>query len=335
MILTMLLLLVQTEEPGSPPQDAALVAPVTNPGGWVTSDDYPLAALRDGQEGVTGFRLTIGPDGLPRRCEVTASSGRADLDDATCRLLMERARFKTHRDDKGVRIGGTYSSRVRWQIPDDYLERLAQSGFRVDETRGGLPRGPIPDPAMVTLDSADHYPAAAVAARLEGDVRMMLDVDVAGKVTNCVVTETSLVKSLDVAACALMRSNGQFQPALDSAGKPVKSVVPAVFSWMLPRSVEAEAAAEPPRRKFPLFEPATTTMTIVIGADGVASDCKFSSTGNVANLFPDKNPCDIFGGKVRYVPFVDASGQPVARRVTMRNALTIDDAETPKGTASK
>lgn len=323
MIWMILLLAAQAGAHADGTEDQERFRPATDPGSWVTTDDYPAAALRDAHEGTTGFLLTIGPDGLPRRCEVTASSGHAELDDATCRLVMARARFETRRDDKGVRVGGTYRNRIRWQIPDDYLERLAQSGFSIDEARAGLPRAPIPDPSMIMLDASDHYPPTALAARQEGDVGMMLSVDAGGKVARCVVTESSMVKELDATACALMRSDGQFQPALDSAGAPVKSEVPAVFSWVLPPA--QGAVAEPPRSKFPLSDPIMVTMTIVVGADGVARDCKFSGTGAGASLPMEKSPCDMFGGKVRYIPFVDAAGKAVARRVTVRTETIIED----------
>ena len=49
-------------------------------------------------------------------CQVTQSSGHADLDAATCTNVKRRARF-----DPAVRNGekvqGSYSNRVRWQIP--------------------------------------------------------------------------------------------------------------------------------------------------------------------------------------------------------------------------
>ena len=331
----MLWMMLMLAAPGGAPADAAdglaPFRPATNPGTWVTTADYPATALRDEHEGTTGFRLTIGPDGLPQRCEVTASSGHVELDDATCRLVMQRARFATRRDDKGVRIGGTYSNRVRWQIPDDYLERLAQSGFRIDEMRQAFPRAPIPDPSMITLDAGDHYPPAALTARQEGEVGMMLNVDAAGKVTGCTVSGSSLIRELDTAACALMRSKGLFEPALDSAGAPVKAVVPAVFNWVLPRT--DGAAAEPARSKFPLSDPATMSMTLVVGADGVARDCKFSATGPRENPPMEKSPCAMLGGKIRYLPFVDAAGKPVARRVTMRTETTITDEAGPGDSA--
>lgn len=345
MILTLLMLLsAQADSVPSPPEPPAPsvgslpVRPVNNPGSWVTSADYPARSLRDRSEGTAGFRLDVGPDGLPRRCEITASSGDVDLDDATCRLIMERARFQVQRDAKGVRVGGTYANRIRWQMPDDYLEQLARSGFHVDEERAVWPRAPIADPSMVTLDGADHYPAAALAARQEGDVRMTLAVDATGKVAGCAILIGSGVASLDEAACALMRSAGKFDPALDSMGNPVKARVPATFSWTLPRAVAADGQtvkAPPPVRKFPMSEAGSATMIVDVGADGAVADCRFVKGGSFASLDGAATPCDTIGGTIRYLPFVDAAGQPVARRVTMRSEVTIEAAPAAKGAANQ
>ena len=91
--------------------------PRGNPGGWVSPSDYPARSLRDEVEGTTGFRLTIGRDGVPTGCTVTRSSGSADLDEATCRSLGKRARFSPATDAAGNPVEGSWTSRVRWEIP--------------------------------------------------------------------------------------------------------------------------------------------------------------------------------------------------------------------------
>ncbi|HET6537602.1 MAG TPA: energy transducer TonB [Sphingopyxis sp.] len=93
-------------------------SPRGNPGRWATNDDYPARAMRDGREGTTGFRVTYGADGRVTGCDVTASSGHSDLDAETCKLITRRARFNAGKDRDGNPTGGTYSNRVRWQIPE-------------------------------------------------------------------------------------------------------------------------------------------------------------------------------------------------------------------------
>lgn len=93
--------------------------PKGNPGNWATSNDYPSRALREEREGTTGFRVTIGTDGKVIDCEITRSSGSADLDEATCSNIRRRARFTPATDGDGNPTTGSYSNSIRWVIPKD------------------------------------------------------------------------------------------------------------------------------------------------------------------------------------------------------------------------
>ncbi len=100
-----------------PPSKASGASPRGNPGSWATTNDYPARALREERAGTTRFRVTIGPDGRVTNCEITGSSGHADLDEATCKNVSRRARFKPALDSAGNPISDTYSNAVRWEIP--------------------------------------------------------------------------------------------------------------------------------------------------------------------------------------------------------------------------
>lgn len=102
--------------PPPPPAVAVRLAPRGSPQSWVTNDDYPPSAQRDGVEGTTGFTLQVGPDGKVTSCSITASSGSSILDDTVCRLMTRRARFTPGKDSDGSATGGVFSSRFRWQI---------------------------------------------------------------------------------------------------------------------------------------------------------------------------------------------------------------------------
>ena len=103
-----------------PPRVAAKRAvPKGNPGNWATTNDYPSRALREEREGVSGFRVSIGTDGRVTDCQITSSSGHADLDAAACENIRRRARFTPASDSDGQPITDTYSNRVRWVIPKD------------------------------------------------------------------------------------------------------------------------------------------------------------------------------------------------------------------------
>lgn len=102
--------------PPAPPQRAN-PEPRGNPGNWANANDYPSRALREEREGTTSFRVTVGADGRVADCQITGSSGHSDLDAATCKNIKRRARFRPSLDSQGNKTTGTWSSRVRWQIP--------------------------------------------------------------------------------------------------------------------------------------------------------------------------------------------------------------------------
>ena len=106
-------------EPPRPPQFAPrAVRPLGRPSAWATSNDYPARDLREGNAGVTGFRLTIGSDGKVQSCTVTASSGFPGLDRATCDNVSRRARFEPATDGSGAKVPGSYAINIRWVIPE-------------------------------------------------------------------------------------------------------------------------------------------------------------------------------------------------------------------------
>ena len=106
-------------EPPKPPQFVARGArSLGRPSGWVTSNDYPARDLREGNAGVTGFRLAIGSDGTVLSCTITASSGFPGLDRATCDNLSHRARFEPASDGSGAKVAGSYANNIRWVIPE-------------------------------------------------------------------------------------------------------------------------------------------------------------------------------------------------------------------------
>lgn len=84
---------------------------------WVTTDDYPPAALREEKEGTSVISWTINTQGRVEGCRTVQSSGSSDLDDAACRALTRRARYSPAKDQDGNPIATTKSRRVRWVIP--------------------------------------------------------------------------------------------------------------------------------------------------------------------------------------------------------------------------
>jgi protein TonB len=108
---------IATSTPEKPALTPKSARPRTDPGSWVSTDDYPGAALRRGEQGSVRFEVAVAPDGRVSDCRVTASSGSADLDAATCRTVSRRARFDPATDSAGARVTGTYTGSVHWVMP--------------------------------------------------------------------------------------------------------------------------------------------------------------------------------------------------------------------------
>lgn len=103
--------------PPPPPVVSKAAGAKGDPAQWVTSDDYPPAALREEREGVTKVTWQINEQGRIENCQVVASSGSPDLDETACRVLTRRGRYSPALDQAGKPMRTTQSRTIRWQIP--------------------------------------------------------------------------------------------------------------------------------------------------------------------------------------------------------------------------
>jgi len=110
---------VEIAPPPPKPSLASEAVPARDRLRWITTDDYPTAALRQDIQGSVVISVMIGTDGRVRSCLVTQSSGSKLLDDATCRLYTARARFTPARDADGNPTAAQRTDRYRWQIPTE------------------------------------------------------------------------------------------------------------------------------------------------------------------------------------------------------------------------
>lgn len=85
-------------------------------GAWFADSDYPVAAIRREASGTVFIRVQVGADGAPINCAVVQPVD-PDLDEATCRIMMSRARFSPARDRRGRAAAGTFAGRIRWVLP--------------------------------------------------------------------------------------------------------------------------------------------------------------------------------------------------------------------------
>lgn len=110
-------------------------------GGRMTNKDYPKSASRAKEGGTVATRFTVGADGRAHNCRITASSGNADIDATTCRLIEQRFRYEPARNRAGEAISDVAGWKQTW-----WLER----GTRViQRPEDDLPKPPpiyVPPP---------------------------------------------------------------------------------------------------------------------------------------------------------------------------------------------
>lgn len=87
--------------------------------GGMRNSDYPRAAGRAGIGGAVVTRFTVGTDGRASGCKVTRSSGTAELDATTCRLIEQRFRYRPARDLEGRPISDVMGWKQTWWIEAD------------------------------------------------------------------------------------------------------------------------------------------------------------------------------------------------------------------------
>ncbi len=105
---------VQADPPNGramPPQ------PIAPNGSWMTDEDYPAEARKNGQQGTTGFVLTVSSSGKVTACRITQTSGSEVLDQATCAVMVRNMRFRPARDAAGKAVEGEVTSRFTWKLP--------------------------------------------------------------------------------------------------------------------------------------------------------------------------------------------------------------------------
>lgn len=190
------LLAVSANGAAPSPKVPSPAVPKESPGLWITAGDYPAEALRNDYEGVVGFRILVGADGLPTGCELTRSSGYPSLDERTCERLMLRARFDPALDPSGKPTTGTYANSIRWVLPTNdqptVIEPTTQvMTFVVDE------KGNISDCRQTITTPAGTREAPGVGP-CAGNAKMTPFLDQSGKPTSKRINFISKIEIEDI-----------------------------------------------------------------------------------------------------------------------------------------
>jgi protein TonB len=101
----------------APPQYARTPQVKGDRTAWVTTEDYPPEAVRNGEVGRVEIMVRVGINGRVASCQITASSGHRALDEATCYYYTKRARFLPALTTDGMPVEASHADRVRWQLP--------------------------------------------------------------------------------------------------------------------------------------------------------------------------------------------------------------------------
>lgn len=151
--------------PVDPPHAAALArppVPTASPATWISPNDYPVAAIRNGEEGVVGYMLDIDEAGSVSDCQVTQPSGSQILDTVTCQVMRTRASFRPATGGDGAPVRGRFTSKIRWEIPRERTapeEGLVTGAFVIEKD------GHISDCRLIAYQSAATKALKGEAAR--------------------------------------------------------------------------------------------------------------------------------------------------------------------------
>jgi TonB family protein len=110
---------------------------------WISSDDYPLAAIEAGEEGTVSVRLIVDKTGKLSGCTIKKSSGSAVLDEATCAVLSRNARFRPVVNSRGQPVQGVFQRAVVWKLPRGDGTPYMSANWRSDMTLTVQPDGTV------------------------------------------------------------------------------------------------------------------------------------------------------------------------------------------------
>jgi len=177
----------------------------------VTTDDYPRVAWNRDDQGVVGYSVLLTPDGKVERCEVTRSSGVANLDQATCVYAFTRFKWQPARDMRGNPAYGLFRGFFTWQYP-------------------GQAHRPWPNAVNLEIS------LAALPAAMKASPSAMVGLVVNGncEIEDCTVVKSSGVSQLDGVACGEVAKAKVVSAPVDDAGKPLPSIQTLQIGFVAP-----------------------------------------------------------------------------------------------------
>jgi TonB family protein len=214
--------------PQPPAEKSAQPTPVGGSvAGLINSKDYPAEAIRRNEQGAVAVLLKVDPTGSVSDCIVEESSKSAVLDDQTCRILRQRAKFTPARDAQGANVAGEWRGRIAWRLEDSTMlaaDWMVRSIIRLERGKAptcrresdGAFKDVTSDPPPCPTDAASSMAGEALpehgAVELVAEQRIALgqqpklalgpgdelaasqlgrlEIDSGGKLSSCAVVET-------------------------------------------------------------------------------------------------------------------------------------------------
>lgn len=211
MIAASLLALLASAQPPEPAVRARV-----DLGGVFRAADYPRAAMMRGEEGRVAISVAVAADGRVTGCRVTASSGSRALDEGTCRVMTERARYAPARDGAGEAVADEVAEQVGWALPRE------PTGARARTNLSAYVR-------------TSDYPRESLRQGEDGRVEFELDISPQGRVVDCRVMASNAGRRLNFTTCQIMVARARFVPARDAEGRPAPDTVRSSVTWIIPR----------------------------------------------------------------------------------------------------
>ncbi|HEY1604201.1 MAG TPA: energy transducer TonB [Allosphingosinicella sp.] len=89
--------------------------------------------------------------------------------------------------------------------------------------------------------SAGDYPSQAADENRGGTSEVTMMVDETGTMRDCLVEKASGIATLDAMTCGVLMQHAKFHPAVDAAGKPVRSILQQSVTWKLGQEFDRPA----------------------------------------------------------------------------------------------
>jgi TonB family protein len=197
---------------------------------WLTPGDTagtvylvaPAERLKSGKK----VRLTLAPGGDTFEAEPYARPGKAGASVVQLTGLRERflpafakasaIRLQGFKEPISIPVTGAGQATAALRKCVD--QKLPEWG--IDPKAFNALRAPPLEPGNREWIGFEDYPSKALDAMQSGDVVARLNVDAAGRVTDCAVVVSSGSKPIDAATCAAARKRARFTPAISANGRP-------------------------------------------------------------------------------------------------------------------